>query len=150
MVGSDCGRQMSIPDFGEAFWQLVAEAKDAPGAWEERVKELSDEELKRFLWDFRFAADTIAGDTLSAEGTKHFEYDFSEDSLRDLAHWVVMQGPDALALVWEHPAKGPIADFDEDAEYQSSYGKATIEHLRRFGHYIPACEADPLYKERYG
>ncbi len=138
-----------LPDFSAAFWQLVAEAKDAPGDWVERIKELSDEELKRFLWDFRFLVDYIADDKLSVEGTKHFNYYFSEDSLRDLAHWVVMQGTEVVEQVWEHPSRGPIADFDEDAEYQSTYGEATIEHLQRFNHYIPALEADPLYTDRY-
>lgn len=95
----------SIP---EEFWRIVEDARQDPDRLRERLKKMSRDELINFAWTYEALANELRTDIY----WDFVEPDTSEDSLAELANWIVAQGRELYEEVWKDPAEMPALHDD--------------------------------------
>jgi hypothetical protein len=120
------------------FWELIDLGRKDPEALERRIGEMTEAELVEFfsIWE-----QTVA-DLKDDEFTEHMPYPHSEDTLDDIAKWVVGQGSDFYEDVMLDPSKMPTA-LPPGEENPGWGGVAYWTYRDRYGAPIPIPDEPP-------
>ena len=111
------------------FWELIALARSDREQYRSRVKEMSREQLIDFYW----AYENLAAEIKSEKHVRHMDPGFSEDSIDNLAFWVVAQGEEFYTDVLNNPERTP-----ERAGTGAGYLDDVVrEYARRYQTSVP-------------
>ncbi len=115
------------------FWQIIADAKNDAKALAAILLEQSSEDLRHFYTEFQwlscqlqdapFIEFAAVGDEEEGEGV-------SEDTMEDIADWVVSQGKAFYCDVWNNPEM--IAKYREEIHATHVGGVASQIYWARF------------------
>jgi hypothetical protein len=109
------------------FWKLIDSGVDDPTVVEDRIKEMSEQELVDFYWLHQDVVDEITYE----EYAENFGSSYSEDHHEDVAGWVVRQGKAFYDDIEANPSKFP-----------TEFPRLTRKTYPSF--------ASRVYRERYG
>lgn len=127
---------------------MMFRLKEDPSSWPVRLTKFSDDFLKRFFWDYDYAVNELNGDEFyNIMQTKY--PGLSEDGSSDLAQWVVINGEEYYAKVFNDPHLVP-EDVNLKIPELGAHGLAMREYKKRFGTSdYPSYKEDPFYVNRY-
>jgi hypothetical protein len=112
------------------FWEVIGRARRSPEKLRQLLRAMSRQELERFHSQFEWA---VAG--MCADDFRDVHGYTRDQMLDDLAGWVVSQGKDYYARIWENPDKLPREeDIDERSQLD---GIAAEIYVERFGQSPP-------------
>jgi hypothetical protein len=119
-------------DISPWFWETVERGGRDPDRMREVLDSLSGEELQRFADEFEWAITQMRGRRFAQV------HGDSEDIAEDVAAWVVSQGRDYYARVYDDPALFP--NLDHLSLSESFVGLAEQVYEERFGEEMPFIE----------
>ena len=111
------------------FWDIVGRANKSQDTLEEILGAMSMEEVRRFQEEFVDASAEIQAEPFTDHMIKG-----SEDSVEDVAHWVVSQGREYFLRIWNNPEQIPFSV--EEADASNLYSVAPKVYYERFGETI--------------
>ena len=126
MAGNSSQMPPELDHLSEWFWDIVERANKSPDALEGILRDLSEEEVRRFQEEFVDASAELQGEPYTDNMIKG-----SEDSVEDVAHWVVSQGRDAFLRIWNNPEQIPFSVEEDDPTILSAV--APRVYRERFG-----------------
>lgn len=115
------------------FWETVEKGGRDPNRMREVLASLSGEDLQRFADELEWAITQMRGRKFARI------HGDSEDIAEDVAAWVVSQGRDSYARVYDDPALFP--DIDHLNLSESFAGLAEQVYEERFGEEMPYPDA---------
>lgn len=86
-----------------SFWDLVSLGKRDRAAFRSDIDTLAQADLSRFIWDHQVAEDDLHGAGLR----EHMGVSATDETVDQLAEWIVDQGIDAYDAILEDVAKAP-------------------------------------------
>lgn len=116
----------------EAFWALVALAREDPDAFRAALRDLDRRALIRFYWMFEEAASRLGAERYR----RHTAPTLSEDAYDDVAEWVVGQGREHYEHVLSHPREMPREVDTRDPALRMRYEAGSV-FAERFNDEIP-------------
>lgn len=119
-------------DISDEFWDALELARRDRGRFRELLKDMNRGELIRFCWDYQEAAVHLRTTTF----LKHVDPALSEDGIYEVVMWVVSQGKQYYAEVFNHPEKMPF-EVDSHDPSLGIYSEAVSEYRARYGEPIP-------------
>src|SRR6185503_1345164 len=91
------------------FWDIIEQANKDQATLKKILAKMSRQELKHFQEQFVDAAAEFQAPPFTDHIIKG-----SEDSVMDVAHWVVSQGKDLYTDIYQHPEKIPKSVEESD------------------------------------
>jgi hypothetical protein len=116
-------------EISDWFWSIIDDARGSRQAMESRLHHLEKDEITRFQNEFLEAAVQLADEPFLV----HLG-DISEDTMQDVAEWVVSQGKQFYVDVWNSPKRIAEVDIRKGVTYS---GVAVNVYLERFGTIMP-------------
>jgi hypothetical protein len=123
----------------EWFWDIIRRAGRSKDKLRELLMTMSKDEIYRFAGNFTEAATQLNDDPF----LRFVNPDESEDGVMDIAHWVVSQGKEHFAQVWEKP--DTIAKHVDVGDPQNLFGVAEKVYEDKFGEDMPDLYDDSGY-----
>jgi hypothetical protein len=115
-----------LDHLSEWFWDIVGRANKSPETLEGILRNMSKEEVRRFQEEFVDASADLRVEPFTTHMIKG-----SEDSVEDVAHWVVSQGRDYFLRIWNNPEQIPFSV--EEGDPSMLYSVAPRIYRERFG-----------------
>lgn len=120
-------------DISNQTWDALEVARQDRARFREMLKEMSQGALVRLAWDYQESAVQLKTPAF----LKHVDPELSEDGIFELANWVVGQGKQYYADVFEHPEKMP-ATVDSHDPAVSIYSDIVSEYRERYNEPVPS------------
>jgi hypothetical protein len=129
-MNSDERGSFDPDEISEWFWAIIDDAKGSREALESRLNHLKKDDVTRFQNEFLDAAAQLSDEPFLV----HLDDDTSEDTMQDVAEWVVSQGKQFYVDVWNTPARIASVDVRRGVTYS---GVADNVFWKRFGTSVP-------------
>lgn len=117
-------------EISDWFWSIIDDAACSRQALESRLHQLERDEVIRFQDEFLEAAVQLTDEPFLV----HLGDYVSEDTMQDLAEWVVSQGKRFYVDVWNSPQRIADVNVREGVTYA---GVAANVYWGRFGTSMP-------------
>ena len=120
---------ISDSDHSDWFWDIIAKASKSAKALEVILRAMPKEQILKFQEAFIDASSELQEEPFTGHMIKG-----SEDSVEDVAHWVVRQGQEYYLDILKHPEKIPFSV--EEGDSSNMYAVAPKVYHDLFGESI--------------